>query len=1129
MKLVAVMLLVGFMHVSAGSLAQKITISQKNATLQQVFYEIHQQTGFQVLYKDQLLDSFGTIDVNFNDAQIGDVLQALLKDKGLDFELNDDRILIKQSSVPKTQENQQSVTKRIEGRVTDSKGNPIAGATIMIPNTSYGIVTDAEGNFSIKIPAETTKLQVSFVGMKTQVIQLSDQTTVDVTLKEDVVGLDEVVAVGYGVMRKSDLTGTVATIKAQEISQIKTQTIDQALVGQMPGVFVTASGGAPGSGAIVHVRGLASLTGDNQPLYVVDGVPIVQNPNFGTLGLGVYGERANPLLSINPNDIEQVDVLKDASSAAIYGSRAANGVILITTKRGTQNQAPKFNFSVNSTIQNPTNTYDYLHAEDWIKVVKGIAQSTLDSYPEAYWPYFPTQYAIVNDPNYFGTADTDWQKEILRKNALWNEYNFNVSGGTKEVSYFVSATASSQEGILKGSDFDRYSFSSSLDAYIKPKFKVGTSINYNYSVNKSSGLTSLQDGNFRPDLPVYNEDGSFTGTDFGYSSLVLNPLGDQARQKNKTLSQNMYGSVYGELEVVNKLKVRSRLNINLNDSKVEQFLTSYSEEALYNAAYYSEEGARLTTYNNAGYTLAFENTLNYNNTINGVHKLDALLGISWDKSRLDLESQTYLGFPDDEYLTNIQSANDVVDWGSESIENGLNSYFGRFNYAYDNRYLFTFTSRYDGSTKFGPDNKWGFFPSGAVAWNMHNENFIKAIPKINQLKLRASLGKTGQDNLPAFTYLAYYQSLDNGDSFYNGVNGIAISGVPNTGIKWETTNQLDLGLEFGLFDSRLNGEIVYFEKKTSDIILLVPITAETGSSYWQSNIADVSNKGWEISVNGDIIRKGDFRWNSAFNISFVKNNVDALKGGSVTSSGSTGIVEGQPIGVVVGYEVVKIAQTQDEIDALNEAAGGSYQSTLTQPGDYIFKDVSGPNGVADGIITTADMKPLGDINPKYFGGWNNKLSYKNFDLNFNWQFVQGAERSYEAITNLYAVSAYYNSTDLVLDTWSEDNKDATYARIQSGTHGYTPTSRSIVDASYIRLRSASVAYSLPKQWVAKIQASSARISFSGNNLITITDYPGLDPESVNTQRGGTTIDMTRDGGYSYPNARTFTVGLNVTF
>ena len=1129
MRITMLLLTVSILQVSASVYSQntRLNVNLKNASIEEILDEIKEQSEYNFLYRSDIFSDVSEVDLKFEDVTLENILDYLVVPEGYSYVIKD-KVVVIRKKVQERQYGDGEQQKKVQGTVVDTDGVPIPGVSVVVLGSTMGTATAVDGSYSLEIPANAATLVFSFVGMETQQVPINGHKVIDIVMEADYELVDEVVVIGYGQVDKKDLTGSVATVKSDGIKQIKTQTIDQALAGQMTGVFVTASGGEPGSGAVVHIRGLSGIKGDNQPLYVVDGIPIIQNPNFGTLGLGTYGTRANPLLSINPNDIERVDVLKDASAAAIYGSRAANGVILVTTKRGKQNETPKLNFSVNSTIQNPINTFDYLSSDEWIPLVKDAAQATLNQYPEMYWPYFPTEYTIVNDPDYFGDANTDWQKEILNKNALWNEYNFNISGGSKNTKYYVSVSASDQEGVFKGSEFDRYSLSSSLDAGITPWFKVGTSINYNYSVNKSSGLYSLQNGNFRPDLAVYDENGEYTGSEASVGYL-LNPLGDQARNTNRTISKNMYGSLYGELELLEGLKFRSRLNLSLNDSKYEGFSPSFSQTALFQGAYYSEVGARLSNQLNAGYSLSFENTFNYNKVVNGVHKFDALLGISWDQTRLDLEAQTYLGFPDDVFLTNIQSANRVVDWGSESIENGLNSYFGRLNYVFNNRYLATFTARYDGSTKFGPDNKWGFFPSGALAWNVHNEGFLQDIEVISQLKLRASLGRTGQDNLPSFSYLAYYQSLENGDSFYNGVNGIAVPGVPNTGIKWETTDQLDLGIEFGLFDYRLSGEVVYFEKNTSDIILLTPIPAETGMSYWQNNVADVSNTGWEITLGGDVIRSENFRWNSTFNISFVKNKVDALKGGATSSGGSSGIVEGHPIGVVVGYDVIKIAQSQDEIDALNQAAGGSYQSTLLAPGDYIFKDVSGPQGVPDGKITADDRTVLGDINPDYFGGWNNKLTYKNIDFSFNWQFVQGSERNYGGINNLYYFDTTGNSLDIVKETWTEDFTDAPYARLGSGTHGYMPTSRSVVDASYIRLRSASIAYNLSKNLLDKLPISSARLTLTGNNLITITDYPGLDPESVNAQRGGATIDMTRDGGTAYPNTRTFTIGLNVTF
>ncbi|HEU0126748.1 MAG TPA: hypothetical protein VFQ56_10600, partial [Flavobacterium sp.] len=420
------------------------------------------------------------------------------------------------------------------------------------------------------------------------------------------------------------------------------------------------------------------------------------------------------------------------------------------------------------------------------------------------------------------------------------------------------------------------------------------------------------------------------------------------------------------------------------------------------------------------------------------------------------------------------------------------------------------------------DNRYGFFPSGALAWNIHNEDFLKESSVINQLKLRASIGRTGSDNLPSFTYLAYYQSLENGDSFYDGKNGIAVTGVPNSKIKWEETQQLDLGIDYSLFNNRVTGELVYFEKNTSGIILFTPLPYETGSISWNTNVADVSNKGWEFLIGVDIIRNKNFRWNSSFNISTVKNNVDNLYSGS---AGSQTVIQGQPLGVITGYDVIKIAQTQAEIDALNTAAGGVYQSTLTKPGDYIFKDING-----DGKITTDDRGPIGDINPDYFGGWNNSVTYKNWDFSMNWNFSQGAQRQYEKISNLYYTDALTNPTREVFDTWTPENTNAPYAAYGSATHGYIATSRAVVDASYIKLRSAAIGYNLPSSLFKNTGLSKVRLALSGNNLITITDYPGLDPEDViSSSFANRSTGFVRDDGRSYPNVRTFTFSLNVTF
>jgi len=1081
---------------------EKVKIYNDNMlTISEVFQIIKQQTNYNFIYKSDLFKDYPKIKVKKGVINANELLETSLAYGDFQFEVSQDNtILIKRA------ERRQIA---IKGKITDSKGLPLPGVTICILNKAptngqinkdfliTTTISDTDGNFSLD---GLTGNYLAATGMGYQLYYekiVENKGVYNIILKEEINKLDEVAVVGYGSTKRKDLTGSVGTLKAESIEQINAQTIDQALVGKLTGVFVSAQSGAPGSGAIVHIRGLSQLNGDNQPLYVVDGVPIVLNPQFGS-GLNLNDNRLNPLLTINPADVERVDVLKDASSAAIYGSRAANGVVIVTTKRGKRNQKPKFDFSYNCTIQNPTKTYDVLDATEFKNYITDQG---------------------LGDEIEFGTANTDWQAETTNNNALWNQYNLSFSGGSEKINYLVSGHVNDQEGIMVGNKLKRYSFSTSIDANITDRFRVGTNIGYNYADSKQSALYSLSTGAFyRPDLAVFNDDGSYTSID--YSGVDFrNPLGDEGKVRDEGTSQNVLGTVYGEYKLIEGLRFKSQLSLNVNTDLREVFHPSYTRRGL-------ADGALLIVQHSNGLTSSWANTLNYNKTIADAHTIDALVGISWDRSRLDLDSQQYVGFPDDEVLTDINSAQSVSEYSSESTQTGLNSLFGRLNYNFKDRYLATFTARYDGSIKFGPNNRRGFFPSFALAWNIHNENFLSNSETLSLLKLRASLGRTGSDNLPAFSYLVNYKSLSGVDSYYDGVNGIAVDGVPNLDIKWEETDQLDLGLEFGLFNNRLNAEVVYFEKKTSGIILFVPVPSETGFSSWNTNIADVSNTGWEIELGGDVIRNKKFTWNSSFNISFIKNNVDALNNGATTNFGSSGIIEGQPIGVITGFDVVSIAQTQEQIDALNASApSGTYYSGLKQPGDYIFRDVNG-----DKEVNNKDITPLGDINPKYFGGWNNTLSYKNFDFSLNFNFVQGNKRNwYYGATQFSSVSTTSNVTTDVYDTWTPEHTDAKYARLGSPTHGNNiTTSKNVEAGDYIKLRSLSLSYNFPKLWLANTGIQNAKLSVSGNNLFIISNYPGIDPESVDSQRGGSTVDLRRDTGLSYPQAKTFTIGFNVT-
>lgn len=1100
----------------------KITIeSNKSLTVNQVFDLIRSQTDYVFIYQADSFKNYPKVEVKKGVIKANDLLTMSLSQGKFDFKFTDENtILIKEVPV------KYQIIK-IQGQIVDESGLPVPGVNIVIsrskPNEEGSVGTalvrqsfsDYDGKFALDGEVGNY-LVISYLGHECHYeIITKEKTFYKVQLKLETSKLNEVVVVGYGNTSRKDLTGSVGSVNSVELQQIKTQSVDNALAGKMSGVYVQSQGGAPGSGSVVTIRGMSAINGSNQPLYVVDGTPIVINPIFSSSGLA--SNRENPLLAISPDDIERVDVLKDASSAAIYGSRAANGVVLITTKRGKRNVKPQFTGSVNSTIQSPIATYDALNATEYKKFATAGAKERVNNGMGS-----PTDNQIVNDPNsFFGNENTDWQRKVTNVAAMWYDYRIGFTGGSESTNYLVSANVTDQTGILIGSKYNAYNFAMNIDSDISRTIKLGAAINYNYSINKSSGISTLTNAaTFRPDVGVYDASGEYTESPIYGTINMRNPVGGAGQGTNKRTSQNMYGNLYAEFRIISGLKFKSQLNVGVTASNTSNFSPSFN--AIDRLISYGVADASLYNQVSNGYSTVFSNTFSYIKTF-GSHHIDAVAGISWDKSRQDLNSQEYLGFPDDYILTNIANANRVNKYDSESIENGLNSQFLRINYNYKDLWLATFTGRRDGSTKFGPNNQYGFFPSGAIAWNLHNEQFFKN-KVVDKLKLRASAGRTGSDNLSSFSYLAYFKSGER----YNNTNGTAVNGIPNSDIRWEQTDQLDLGLEFGLFNSAIYGEVIYFDKKTSGLILNTPLPPETGFATFNSNIADVSNKGWEISLGSNIINSKDFSWNSEVNISFIENKVENLHGGTYFSDGNNvgGLIEGQPLGVLMGYKVEKLAQTQAEIDNLNSGSDdGRYWASLNQPGDYILKDING-----DGKITNDDKVALGSIQPKYFGGWSNTFRYKNIDLGMNFQFVKGNYRDVSNVMTQFLTSdsPYNNTTTDIYNTWTPENTGAKYGRVGAPVQGDISTF--VEDASYIRLKTLSLGYNFSPVTLKNYGIASLRFSIMSNNLLTFTKYSGLDPEQVNTIRpGGGVYDLARDEGFSYPLARTTTVGVNLTF
>ncbi|WP_158655173.1 SusC/RagA family TonB-linked outer membrane protein [Flavivirga eckloniae] len=1118
--------------------AQIIINSDKIISVEQIFELIKEQTDYKFIYSYNLIKNAPPISLKKGVIRAGTLLEKGLSAIHCTYEFTDNTVIVKKKKRTVIQE-----TITIKGSVKNDSGDFLPGVSLYVtgldPSTGdtanatfiRGTTTDFDGTFSLEVEVGYF-VTVTALGYKSIYQKITaDQTTYNFTLQTSN-QLDEVLVVGYGTTRKEDLTGSVGSVKSEELKQIVTQSFDQALVGQVAGLHIQTTGGAPGgSKTIVNIRGLSQISGDNQPLYIVDGVPFVTSPvtNDGFIN-SVSTE--NPLIAIDPSNIERIDILKDASSTAIYGSRAANGVIIVTTKRGKKNQAPRISYNVSTTIQNIARRNDLLNAAEHRELVTNLAQESRDNFL-----FYSFTDEVLDDPNFFGNADTDWQDVITNENAAWVRHNLNISGGSENVAYSLSLGTASQDGVFIESNFKRYTLGSNVDIDVTDRLKLGVSVNYNHSVNRSKDFDSYENVfNYTPDQSPFDENGNFSIQDrfltFG-NDKPFTLLGEGNQTRNRAVSHNIFGSVYGELKLADGLKFRSSINVSRNESNTNSFNTTDSERVIQNAADFSPRpGAILALSNVESTTTTFTNRLNYTKTISDIHRIDAVAGISWDASKRNGIEESYRGFPDD-YILIAPSNAEFNDFRNDgSIEQGLNSIFGRVNYVYDDRYLATFTIRRDGSSQFGPGNQYGVFPSGALAWNIHNESFLENSKTINQLKVRTSLGKTGNDNTANFAYLALYNSTGFGGSIYNGIVGLLPNGVPNLNIRWEETDQLDLATEFALFNNRLYGEIGYYEKNTSGLLLNVPITLQSGSAVFNANVADVSNKGWEFTLGGDIFRSKDFTWSSSFNIATVKNNVDNLYN---ADSGTDAVSEGNPIGTIFGFNVTRIAQEQQEIDDLNAASpSGIYDDFLTAPGDYIFEDTNGDN-----VLNDDDRVALGGGGiPDYFGGWNNQIRYKNWSCNINWTYAQGIERIFTTDrTGFGSIDLSKNFSRRVFDTWAQDNTDASLARLGSFSYFRGVSSYDVVDASYIKLRSASISYSLPKDIISKLGLSNVQFTVTGNNLFSITNYPGLDPEDVGVNIPTNSVpsqialnsssSLTNDTGINTPNTRTYTFSLNI--
>lgn len=1092
MRLTLFFLFIASFAVSAPTASQTVSLSGKNMPLKEVFSAIKKQTGFVVFYKNDLLENTRPVTLTVADVPLADFLATVLLEQPLNFRFVGNTIVLsrKPSSLSILMP-----PPPVTGTILSSDGTPLEGASIKIKGSSIGTASDAGGRFSIEAnPGQV--LVITYTGYRDKEITVTDRRVLTVKMEIQNAVMQEVV-VGYGSVRKKDITGSVSVIDVEEMQKQGAFSLDVALAGRAAGVMVTKSSGAPGADASIRIRGATSIFGINEPLYVIDGVPVQIGQG---LGMEEYRNtksfQLSPLSSINPEDIESIDILKDASGTAIYGSRGANGVVLVTTRKGKGGAKPTVSLGYNASFDAFVKDFEMLSSEEMVKVATEAYSNNGQTLPADFLQYPET--------------NTDWRNLVTRR-SYSDAWNVSLRGGSldNETIYSFSASTNDQRGVIKGTEFKRYSIRGNVESQIVKMFKLGTNINY--TNNNTDGLSNTFYYNivtYRPDIPVFDPDGRYATS---LDSVQGNPVAKTTYIAN-VKNENLLLSVFGELRPFEFLRIRSTLSYNKTGNTTVNYTPSYDPFEFSN----DRKGSRDDIQYDFS-SMVFDNTITFNKFIKA-HYINAVVGSSFTSDKRNSLNIESVNFPDDFVLNNLGSAGSIQKYVSGGSLSGLESYFFRANYNYDSKYYFTFTARSDKSTKFGPDNQWGFFPSGAFAWRASKEGFLQDKLWLSDLKVRASIGRTGAANLGDFLYSSFFSTAGNG-SFYNAQNGVILSSVPNPSLKWETTTQTDFGIDFALFNNRLRGAIDIYRKYTRDLLLNVDIPNETGASSQILNVGDLSNKGLEFVIGGDVVKARDFSYTSDINLSFNRAKLEKLNEGW-----GTDMEEGDPLGAVFGYQTAGIFQTQAEVIALNEKSpNGFYQASKTSAGDLKFVDQD-----KDGSISSSDIVKLGNAEPDFYGGWNNVFRYKGLEasLLFYFSYGQLLQNAAKGTLGIYTTDKNYYRT--VLDAWSPKNTTTDHPRnVKNDPNRNARSSDYLIqDGSFFKLKNLHIAYYLNAKRFTGGQVSQIKVFAAATNLFILTGYDGVDPE-VSTSLSSGLMPGGYDSG-AYPSTRTFSIGFNLT-
>lgn len=1136
MKLTVFLLTLMFVQTFASSYAQttEFNFTMEDATIKEVIEHLEQESEFYFFLKQNNEALNKKVNVNFENNTIKQVLDQLFQDTDLSFKIVDKYIAIaprKESELPQ----QQQEKKTIKGKVIDEQSVPLPGVSVIVKGTTTGAVTDIDGNFSIEVPNSTDLLTFSFIGMKTQDVMIINGKILQVVMENEAVDMDEVVVIGYGSQSLKKVVGSIAKVPMEELEGAPISNFDQALAGKMAGVQVMQTTGEPGRELDIKVRGTGTITAGSSPLYVVDGVPVESSGQVTEV--------------VNMEDIESIQILKDASSASIYGSRGGNGVVLITTKKGKQGEM-KVNFSSSYGFQSVSKKIDMMDAYEY-------AQLSKEGHDAAYLHEVPT--GSKDDPNsirskgYYkipeellpyindekGLTNTNWQDEIFRTASI-ERYNLSVSGGDEKWNYFVSANHSFQEGIVINSDYRKSGLRANVNLN-SGKFKVGLNLSPSYTFENRVNASGpyFEDGivasalKMSPTWSVYNEDGTYNfkgngfwrlGTDYQHNE-ILNPVAVANEITNEIEHFNLFGNLFVEYNILEELKVKSSFGFKYNQYQNEYYRPSSLQRRGKN--FYdqlSNPKARLS--NTTIYDWVLENTINYKKEIDK-HHFDVLGGITAQRNKKILQRAENEVTPDIVSSTNatqiINTPSEKRDIDAGQTEWSLYSLLARIQYDYDDKYLLTASYRADASSRFGKDTKWGYFPSVSVGWRMSREDFLKDSDWLNELKLRASFGYTGNFSIGNYEHI----STLNDDRYVTGSSlqiGLKPEKIANPNIGWETTSMFNVGVDVELFKNQLGFTMEYYNSNTKDLLLKVPVPLTTGFSSALQNIGEVNNKGFEFSmkVAPDL---GKLKWTSNFNIAVNRNKVVALgpqNADIITNAGTGHAYFITRVGEAIGsyYLLVQdgIFSTQSELDQYPHFEN-------TEVGDFRFVDVDG-----DGILdVNKDRTIVGNYQPDFTYGFSNSFRYKGVDLQIALQGSYGAEIMNLQRRYIANGEGNFNNTREMLNRWRSesnpgDGNTNRANRKSKGNNGRTSTWH-IEDGSYIRLQSVSIGYTLPQKLVEKINFSKVRVFATGNNLYTWSKYSGFNPE---VNREGNQLTPGLDYG-TYPLATTISLGINLSF